>query len=264
MRNEIPAINILESMILSIISSGEKLVIDGSFWAEIGDLVESDTLDAKSPEALVSAAAQKGRELLDFGCGTGGHRAFLEHLGYNWTGVNYRDGMASSAAQAADELLDKNMFYYDGLTLPFLDEWFDLVYSFQVFEHIQDIGVTFKEISRVLKPGGKLIGAVSYLEQSHDYSTYNFTPYGFKLAAEKAGLKVCRLYPRADAFSFLARRLLIVTSGSNENSISPHINANNNIHRAMGEYALRHGGYKEANLFRLMFSTHFAFDVYKP
>lgn len=262
-RNEISTQKILDALVAGILDSGDKLVLDGSFWSELSDHVCSDTLEVQSPENLVHRYRREGARLLDFGCGTGGHRAFLTSLGYDWVGVNYKPGMADGAATRAEELNDEKMFFYGGTILPFADATFDLVYSFQVFEHIQDINVTFAEIGRVLKPGGRLVGAVSYMEQIHDYSTFNFTPYGLKIAAQAGGMQLERIYPRADAFSFLLRRLLVVTSGSDENSVSAHINANNNLHKMLGEYALRHADIKAANLLRLMFCSHFAFDVSK-
>jgi SAM-dependent methyltransferase len=41
-----------------------------------------------------------------------------------------------------------------GLTLPFADETFDVVLSFDVFEHIADSDAHLAEVRRVLKPGG--------------------------------------------------------------------------------------------------------------
>jgi SAM-dependent methyltransferase len=43
-----------------------------------------------------------------------------------------------------------------GESLPFPDERFDAVLSFDVFEHVQDVAATLTECHRVLKPGGKL------------------------------------------------------------------------------------------------------------
>lgn len=263
-RNEISAHHFLTAMIASILDSGTELVIDGSFYQEIGDLVEQDTLTAKNSEVIVKDHAVPGKRLLDFGCGTAAYRPFLEGLGYDWTGVNYKEGMADNAASIAETLNDDKMFFYGGLELPFPDASFDVVYSFQVFEHIQDIGITFSEISRVLKPGGRLIGAVGYMEQIHDYSTFNFTPYGLKIASDAAGLKVHRIHPKTDAFTFLLRRFLVVTSASDDNSLTPSFRENNPVHQMMSDYAMKHGDIKRANLFRLMFSAHYSFDIEKP
>ncbi len=41
--------------------------------------------------------------------------------------------------------------------IPFDDNTFDCVISFQVIEHIKDDGFFIKEVARVLKPGGKFI-----------------------------------------------------------------------------------------------------------
>jgi ubiquinone/menaquinone biosynthesis C-methylase UbiE len=43
-----------------------------------------------------------------------------------------------------------------GETLPFPDNYFDYVISYQTLEHVQDVGKCLDEMLRVLKPGGKL------------------------------------------------------------------------------------------------------------
>jgi SAM-dependent methyltransferase len=45
----------------------------------------------------------------------------------------------------------------DGAALPFSDEMFDLVSSFQVIEHVVEVRPYLEEIKRVLKPGGKVL-----------------------------------------------------------------------------------------------------------
>ena len=41
--------------------------------------------------------------------------------------------------------------------LPFPDERFDAILSFDVFEHVQDVAATLAECHRVLKQGGLLL-----------------------------------------------------------------------------------------------------------
>jgi hypothetical protein len=52
------------------------------------------------------------------------------------------------------------------------------------------VGMTFAEISRVLKARGYFMGATSFLEPYHAQSTYSYTPYGFRLICERHGLKL--------------------------------------------------------------------------
>ena len=259
MRNEVSAQRMLTAIIAAIFDSGDRFVLDGSFCEQIGPFIELESQAAKSPEQLAQELGG-AKDLLDFGCGTADHRPMLESFGYRWSGVNYRAGMAREAAQRSNE--DPAISFYDGLILPYEDASFDLVYSFQVFEHIQRPDVTFSEIRRVLRPGGALIGAVSYLEQIHDYSTFNFTPYGFKVACDQGGLEVRKIYPRFDAFSWLLYRLLVVTSATDENSINPSLSPNNEIHRLFEAYGRKMGRPdKEINLMRLMFCSHYTFHA---
>lgn len=261
MRNEISAAHLVECLVTSILDSASMTVIDGSFHEQLVNIVDNQSTDVCSVEDVLRSAHAAGlSNLLDFGCGTAGHRGMLESFGFKWTGVNYSSGMAQEAREAAKH--DQNIDFYDGLSLPYGDQKYDIVYSYQTFEHIQDIKKTFSEIRRVLKPGGRLIGQVSYMEQIHDYSTFNFTPYGFKIACEQAGLRLDKIYPKFDAITWLVRRLIICTSGSDDNSLSPLMSGVNPIGEAFINYGRKQGlSPAQTNLFRLMFSSHFVFDV---
>lgn len=266
MRSEVSAARMLEALVCGVLESGHFTALDGSMVEQIGPLCDPVHLYPPSPEDVLQAwggKSPRSSRVLDFGCGTGGHRAMLESFGVKWTGVTYREGMAKPVREVA--ACDPDILFYDGLTLPLPDQAFDAVWSLQVFEHIQEIGTTFSEIHRVLKPGGRLIGSVSYLEQMHDYSTFNFTPYGFKLACERAGLTVLKLYPRYDIFTWMMRRLLIATSGSDDNSLDAMMRNDGPIARSFAAHAERCNlPIRDSNLLRLMFSAQFTFEVERP
>ena len=67
-----------------------------------------------------------------------------------------------------------------GEVLPFVEDSFDAVISIAVLEHVKDPFLCAKEIARVLKPGGKLICCVPFLQPLHGYPHhyYNMTHQG--------------------------------------------------------------------------------------
>lgn len=93
--------------------------------------------------------------ILDVGCGTG---RFLRGLPDNWrkTGLECRAEVIEIA-----RLLGKgHLQIFDGLaeSLPFENDTFDIVTSFQVLEHVNDPGQAIDEMFRVTKPGGLIYG----------------------------------------------------------------------------------------------------------
>jgi SAM-dependent methyltransferase len=100
-----------------------------------------------------------GADALDLGCFNGGRsvawneRYRLGHL----SGVDVAQVYIDAAKQFAEAKNVAADFHVGrGESLPFSDERFDAVLSFDVFEHVQDVAATLAECYRVLKPGGKL------------------------------------------------------------------------------------------------------------
>jgi SAM-dependent methyltransferase len=259
------AARLLEMLIDAVCANATKLQLDGSYYNEIGQLVNQENFDASSAEDLLANAFTPARaRLLDFGCGAMGHRGFIESIGYTWHGVDYLAGVSSlvreTVAQNAGEVS-----FYDGITLPYADAQFDMVWAMLVLQHVQHIDKTFAELARVLKPGGKLIGQVSYLEQVQDYGTFNYTPIGLKIAASRNGLALTKIYPKHDAFSFLTRRLAITLGASDDTPFDEMLDPDGYFHGKIIETGTRLGlGVAEINLLRLQFCTHFVFAIEKP
>ncbi|MEM7015788.1 MAG: class I SAM-dependent methyltransferase [Pseudomonadota bacterium] len=69
-----------------------------------------------------------------------------------------------------------------GEVLPFVDNSFDAVLSLAVLEHVKDPFLCAREISRVLKPGGKLMCCAAFLSPLHGYPHhyYNMTSQGLE------------------------------------------------------------------------------------
>lgn len=120
--------------------------------------------------------------LLDVGCGSQPYaKLFLVN---EYTGLEI-DSSETRARGIAD-------FYYDGVTFPFKDGRFDSVLCNQVFEHVFNPDCFMDEVSRVLKPGGKLLLSVPFVwdehEQPYDYARYS--SFALKFILERHGFKL--------------------------------------------------------------------------
>lgn len=94
----------------------------------------------------------KEAKVLDFGCGAG--ELVLEFLsrGFDTYGVDITN--ACEHPQLLAESRFKTMEQPPNYRIPFDDDYFDLVFSVAVFEHVFNPEEAFREIHRVLKPGG--------------------------------------------------------------------------------------------------------------
>jgi sterol 24-C-methyltransferase len=104
---------------------------------------------------------KKGMKVLDVGCGRGRVASHIaRYSGAHVTGMNIDHDQLNSAKRfiAAKGLTEKCHFMYGDLNelpLPFADNSLDAVYHIQVFSLAKDLPKLFKEIQRVLKPGGR-------------------------------------------------------------------------------------------------------------
>lgn len=107
-----------------------------------------------SIEVLLSHFCADHRlKILDLGCGKGDLVASLLARGHDAYGCDIADSTASDFKSSAET--DRlRAIALDPYRLPFDDGQFDCVVSTQVLEHVLDLESTFREIHRLLKPGG--------------------------------------------------------------------------------------------------------------
>lgn len=106
-----------------------------------------------------------GKKLLNVGCGTGGFNMVALDSKVQAFGLDV-DKEAIDICRLKAELkgFEKEYFLKESAeALPFPDDYFDVVYTFSVLEHLQDLEQSLKEIKRVLKKDGLLfINAPDY------------------------------------------------------------------------------------------------------
>ena len=94
----------------------------------------------------------EARRILDVGCGIGTYVRRFRQFSDDVHGV---DVEADRVAEASREL--PHIRLAAGEDLPYPDDHFDLVFSNEVIEHVDDDRVTVREMVRVTKPGGHIV-----------------------------------------------------------------------------------------------------------
>jgi len=93
-----------------------------------------------------------GKMLLDIGCGTGEDLAYLQSKGAHVFGIDSAETMIALAKQRHPEL--HNLFVGSMHKMPFPNSTFDIICSKYAMHYSKKLDDTFREIARVLKPGG--------------------------------------------------------------------------------------------------------------
>jgi SAM-dependent methyltransferase len=98
----------------------------------------------------------RGARVLDAGCGVGYGTAHLAQVAERVVGVDVSD---DAVAYAHAHYAGPNVEFLvaDVLELPFADDSFDVVCSFEIVEHVANAERFVAELARVLRPGGRLV-----------------------------------------------------------------------------------------------------------
>ena len=127
-----------------------------------------------------------GGVLLDFGCGSRPYESLFRVERY--MGLDIEVSGHPQAGKRAD-------IYYDGETIPLDDASVDHVFSAEVFEHVFNAPELFREIRRVLKPGGSFIMTCPFVwplhEQPYDFARY--TPSALNAMLGDAGFSAIQV-----------------------------------------------------------------------
>ncbi len=113
--------------------------------------------------------------VLDAGCGIGGSSIFLaERLGCSVKGITLSARQVATASRLAtekqlDHLLNFSRQNY--LHTNFPDETFDVIWAIESFGSAPEKAAFFREMHRILKPGGRILFADTFKPFSYDITS---------------------------------------------------------------------------------------------
>jgi len=123
-------------------SSGEK---------DYKELIENDLFIRSTLDPFVK------KDVLEIGCGIGRITEFFGKNFHSVSGVDISEEMVGQAKKRLASFQNVILKATDGLHFPFMNNSFDFIFSFIVFQHMPDkktVRQNLNEIARVLKIGG--------------------------------------------------------------------------------------------------------------
>jgi SAM-dependent methyltransferase len=164
----------------------------------IGDRVKS--WDILTTINFLERNANKGDPILDIGCYASEILLALHKLGYsNLTGVDLNPNLQKMPF--ADRIRFEQANF---LKTPFKDASFKIITSISVIEHGYDGAALFKEMSRLLQPGGVFIASFDYWQEKVDTAGIKFFDMDWIIFSEIDVQKMIKnaaeegLYPAGD------------------------------------------------------------------
>jgi SAM-dependent methyltransferase len=134
--------------------------IAGEYDERIPGTTAADEIFTETEMEFLLAKISGSDDVLDMGCGTGRFTVPLAERAASVTGLDISPQMlAVNGRKLAVRGLRAELREGDMIALPFPDESFDVVTSMLALMHIpvEDREQVFREASRVLKPGGRLL-----------------------------------------------------------------------------------------------------------
>lgn len=137
--------------------------------------------------SMIKDGVTPGGLIVEVGGGRGRYREPVLGLGFRFLTTDYESA-------GADMLADAH-------ALPFKTTSADAVLMQSVSQALENPFVAFREVARVVKPGGLVLGTIDCCAVFAS-SFYNMTPWGLLSVLQSSGLSLERLWTMKDALEF--------------------------------------------------------------
>jgi len=153
--------------------------------------------------AIASLAPNAQGVLLDVGCSERPYSELFAPYVTRYVGLDYPPALLDKQPELwaiLDRMKGAVDVFGDGRRLPFADESFQTVLSAEVLEHVMSPSALLQEMARVLKPGGRLLVTVPFIQPLHEMPSdfFRYTPFSLRNLVEQSGLVVERLEARGN------------------------------------------------------------------
>ena len=126
-------------------------------WARVYDHDANPLPALEEPHLREALGDVRGRDVIDLGCGTGRHTAWLAAAGARVTALDFSEGMLEQARRKVPAADVRFIAHDMHEPLPLAAAAFDALVSGLVLEHLRDLDGFFRESHRVLRPGGRAV-----------------------------------------------------------------------------------------------------------
>ena len=129
-------------------------------------------------------ALQMKGSVLDFGCGSKPYENLF---------INSDEYIGCDIEVSGHDHLDSKIdYFFDGKKLPFVNDRFDSVVSFEVLEHVFNLPEILQEINRVTKTSGTILMSIPFAWGEHEapYDFARYTSFGMTHLLKENGFQV--------------------------------------------------------------------------
>ena len=152
-----------------------------------------------------------GESILDAGAGERPYKKACRHLKYfSQDFAQYNGTGDGKGIQAGEWNNGGHDFVCDVTDIPVSDSSFDNVLCTEVLEHVPDPVQAFKELHRVVRPGGRIVITVPFNSITH-FAPYHFctgfSSYFFTHWSEQMRITVSSLIANGNYFEYLAQEV---------------------------------------------------------
>lgn len=139
-----------------------------------GQMISAEQLERMCNRYYWARQFVEGRDIVEAGCGAGQGLGYLALCARTVVAGDISEEVLERAKATYGETVELKVF--DAAAMPWPDASFDVVLLFEAIYYLPDVGAFFREVNRVLRPGGYLLIATA------NKDLYDFVPSPFSVA----------------------------------------------------------------------------------